>query len=67
VVASQIGDVAELQSAAFAQLPQVPPAVQTSGFGQSFGETVHGLQVCLSASQMGFVPVQPAFVWVGSH
>jgi len=62
VVASQIGDVAEPQSAAFAQLPQVPPAVHTSGFGQSFGETVHALQVCVAASQMGVFPVQPAFV-----
>jgi hypothetical protein len=67
VAVSQMGDVAELQSAGFAQLPQAPLAVHTRGFGQSSGEVVHGLHVWVTASQMGVFPVQPALFWVGSH
>ena len=67
VAVSQIGDVAELQSAGFAQLPQAPLAVQTSGFGQPSPAAVHALHVCVMASQIGVFPVQPALAWVGSH
>jgi hypothetical protein len=62
VIGSQIGDVAEAQSAALLQLAHVPAAVHTSGFGQSFGEAVQALQVCVTASQIGLSPVQPALV-----
>jgi hypothetical protein len=64
---SQIGDVLVVQSAALLQLPQAPPAVQTSGLMQSSGDVVQALHVFVAASQIGVLPLQPAFICDGSQ
>ena len=56
-----------MQSAALPQWPQAPPVVHTSGLIQSSGDVVHALQVFVAASQIGVLPVHPAFICDGSH
>src|SRR5690349_14801918 len=67
VLELQIGVVGVTQSADLAQPPQAPFEVQTSLPRQSFWVVEHFLHVFVMGSQIGVVPLQPAFWLVGSQ